>query len=526
MVRSISFFLTVFALAAVPLGAARADVVQEWNNILLDLQSRGNSPSNAPAAGNAVNSNPGTRASAIQWIAVNDATVPWTGANNPYLSVFTPAALPGGYTDLAVKAAVAQASHDAIIATLPSYGFNASQQAAWQQKLDGDLTSSLNAIASSPNADQLAAINAGRSQGAQSAAAVVALRSTDGYNAPPSHTFPVNPQPGEWILPTNTTATTANTPQWAHLTPFALTSTDQFRSPAPPALSSAEYVNAVKTTEAYGYHLNASGSTQLSTGQAADPVNTGFNPVTANPALNLLSPSDVANTQAIAAFWRQNPSNPINEIAHQLANANGYDIGQQITLLEKLNVTLADARIAEWDTKYTYDFWRPYTAITLTANGVPVPGLTTGNADLTADPAWRPYLATPNHPSYGSGHTATGAGLQFLADVFGNQPGVDFIVHSYSLDGTPYGGTTYTFNNLTDPRQANANSRIYGGLHWTFDNQSADVLGGKVANYVFNNSLVAPNAVPEASSLLLAGAGLLGMVVAKRGRLKALLCLS
>ena len=72
------------ALAAVFLlsGESRADIAQDWNNIALDLQSRGNSPSNLPLFGNAVNSNPGTRASAIQWLAVNDATVPLTGAVN------------------------------------------------------------------------------------------------------------------------------------------------------------------------------------------------------------------------------------------------------------------------------------------------------------------------------------------------------------------------------------------------------------------------------------------------------------
>ena len=109
------------------------------------------------------------------------------------------------------------------------------------------------------------------------------------------------------------------------MTPFALTSPSQFRAGPPPALTSAQYETAFKTTEAYGYHLNPSGSTNLSTGQAADPVNTGFDPVAANPSLNLLPPSDVTNTQKIAAFWRQNPSNPINEVAQQVATAKGFD---------------------------------------------------------------------------------------------------------------------------------------------------------------------------------------------------------
>ena len=99
-----------------------ADIAQDWNNIALDLQTRGNSPANLPLFGNAVNSNPGTRASAIQWLAVNDATVPLTGANNPYYAHLSAPSLPGGFQDLAVQAAVAQASHDAIVGTLASLG--------------------------------------------------------------------------------------------------------------------------------------------------------------------------------------------------------------------------------------------------------------------------------------------------------------------------------------------------------------------------------------------------------------------
>jgi hypothetical protein len=494
---------------------SKADVAQDWNNIALDLQARGNSPSNQQLFGNAVNSNPGTRASAIQWIAVNDATVPLTGANNPYYAQLAAPSLPGGFQDLAVQAAVAQASHDAIVGTLASLGFNGAQQAAWTSQLDADLTNSINGLVASPNAAQSAAISAGQSLGSQAASQIVALRATDGWNAPQSHTFPANPQPGDWILPVNTALTTANTPQWGNVKPFSLISPSQFRAPAPPSLTSAQYETAFKTTQAYGYHLDPSGSTVLSTGQAANPVNTGFDPVAANPSLHLLSPSDVTNTQKVAAFWRQNPSNPINEVAGEVATTKGLSLAEKITLFEKLNVTLADARIAEWDTKYTYNFWRPYTAITLTENGTPVPGLTTGNPNLAADPNWQPYLATPNHPSYGSGHTATGAGFQFLADYFGANPGT-FTVHSYSLDGTPYGGTTFTFDNFADPRLANADSRIYGGIHWTFDNQTADVLGESVADYVFSNPLV----VPEPAAIQLAIIASLAMLIPLRRRMQ------
>ena len=211
---------------------------------------------------------------------------------------------------MAVQAAVAQASHDALVGTLASLGFNSAQQAAWTTQLDADLTNSINGIVASPNAAQSAAISAGESLGSQAASQILTLRATDGWNAPQNHTFPSNPQPGDWILPTNTTLTTANTPQWATVRPFALTSPSQFRAPGPPSLTSAQYETAFKTTEAYGYHLNPSGSTVLSTGQVADPVNTGSDPVAANPSLHLLPPSDVTDTQRIAAFWAAEPVQP------------------------------------------------------------------------------------------------------------------------------------------------------------------------------------------------------------------------
>ncbi len=79
---------------------------------------------------------------------------PLTAANNPYYAQLTAPSLPGGFQDLAVQAAVAQASHDSIVGTLASLGFNSTQQAAWTTQLDADLTNSINGLAASPNAAQ------------------------------------------------------------------------------------------------------------------------------------------------------------------------------------------------------------------------------------------------------------------------------------------------------------------------------------------------------------------------------------
>ena len=74
------------------------------------------------------------------------------------------------------------------------------------------------------------------------------------------------------------------------------------------------------------------------------------------------------------------------------------------------------------------------------------------------------------------------------------------------------GDAAFTFDNFADPRLANADSRIYGGLHWTFDNTTADVLGANVADYVFTHTL----AVPEPASMCLLGIGVVGLAAMTR----------
>src|SRR5262249_61109609 len=83
----------------------------------------------------------------------------------------------------------------------------------------------------------------------------------------------------------------------------------------------------------------------------------------------------------------------------------------------------ADASFAVWDAKYTYNYWRPVTAIRAAD--------TDGNDDTVADPTWAPFLSTPNHPSYISGHSGqSGAAAAVLAAYFGT----DNIPFSFSND--------------------------------------------------------------------------------------------
>jgi MYXO-CTERM domain-containing protein len=138
-------------------------------------------------------------------------------------------------------------------------------------------------------------------------------------------------------------------------------------------------------------------------------------------------------------------------------------------------------RIAVWSAKYAYGFWRPVTSINSPVDD--------GNPDTTADPEgdWLPLLETPNHPEYVSGHSATGAaGAAVLAAWFGDSN--SFAVTSETLVGAAY---TRSFTRFSDAAQENADSRIYGGIHYRFSNEAGLALGEKVADYVLSHQLAA-----------------------------------
>ncbi|HEX2671161.1 MAG TPA: vanadium-dependent haloperoxidase, partial [Polyangiaceae bacterium] len=140
------------------------------------------------------------------------------------------------------------------------------------------------------------------------------------------------------------------------------------------------------------------------------------------------------------------------------------------------NITIADTRIAVWDAKYEYGYWRPVTAINTTTDY--------GNAAAIPDATWAPLLETPNHPEYPSGHSTTGGGgLQALSTFFGT----DLVSFSVGSDTAP--GVTRGFEKFGDAEQENANSRIYGGIHYRFSNDAGIALGHQIADYVSANYL-------------------------------------
>ena len=134
-----------------------------------------------------------------------------------------------------------------------------------------------------------------------------------------------------------------------------------------------------------------------------------------------------------------------------------------------LNISMADAAICCWDDKYTYNAWRPITAIRL--------GDTDGNPLTDPDPTWQPLLTTPNFPEYMSGHsTFSGAAAQVLTDFYGT----DDITFTMGSEGLP--GVTRTYTSFSEAADEAGMSRIYGGIHFEFSDQLQSQSGNEIAN--------------------------------------------
>ncbi len=389
-----------------------ADVVLEWNQILLDTAKADRVvPLFFP------------REAAIVSAAVYDAV---NAIDRSYTPLHADVQAPRGAS---LEAAAAQAAHDTMAALFPAH------QATFDATLAADL-------AGIPPGRARLGIAVGQAVAQQ----ILDWRSTDGSAAQVAYV--PGTAPGDW-QPTPPAFAPALAPQWGHVTPFCIPSDSAFRAPPPPALTSAEYTAA-------------------------------FNEVKSLGAAN--STTRTADQSQIAQFWYAaagtfTPGGYWNQIAQGVARQRGESPVQNARLFALLNVAQADATFAVWDTKYTYSFWRPVTAIRAAD--------TDGNPDTAADPAWTPFLGTPNHPSYNSGHSGvSGAAAAVLAAFFGT----DAIPFSFSSDSLP--GVTRSFAGFSAALQECSDSRVYAGIHWRFDVAAGQATGGQVGAYVVSHCLL------------------------------------
>src|SRR4029450_3554731 len=126
--------------------------------------------------------------------------------------------------------------------------------------------------------------------------------------------------------------------------------------------------------------------------------------------------------------------------------------------------------------KYHYNFWRPETAIK--SGGID------GNNKTDPDTTFLPFIIAPCFPSYPSAHgTLSSAGLEVMEENYGNHR------HSITLSNTAVPGITLNYTKLDQIIEDISDARVYGGIHFRFDQELGEKLGHRVGNYVFKHHL-------------------------------------
>jgi len=301
--------------------------------------------------------------------------------------------------------------------------------------LDAARALSLAAIPDGPEKD------AGIAAGEDAAIAILLLRADDGWDA----VVPYTPgtAPGDW-RPAPPAFAAALLPGWGDVTPFGLVDGSQFRLPPPPALHTGRYANDYNEVKLLG-RIDS-----------------------------LFRPQD--RTDVARFFAATSPIQTWNPAARQASAAQGKTLSENARIFALLGMAMADASIAAFDTKYHYNLWRPLTAI---RNGD-----VDGNSRTDRDADWTPLITTPAFPSYASAHaTLSGAARAVLERAFGkggkaitlSNPTLPTIVLNYTA-----------WDEITDDID---DARIYGGIHFRFDQEAGAHQGQDIGAYILRNYL-------------------------------------
>jgi hypothetical protein len=252
--------------------------------------------------------------------------------------------------------------------------------------------------------------------------------------------------PGRWV-PTPPMYTQAVEPHWMEMRPMVMDSASQFKPVAPPLFDiknrNSVYYKALMEVKATGDSL-------------------------------------IDEQKHIADFWDDNPfkmnvtghvmyatkkfSPPghwmnIVGIGAQKANA---DFSTTVAAYAQTAIALYDAFISCWDEKYRSNYVRPETVI---------------NKDISQE--WRPYIQTPPFPSHTSGHaTISAAAAETMTNWFGDR--LSFTDTSL----LEFGINNREIKSFREAAKEAAMSRLYGGIHYRFDNDHGNEAGIRLGEFI------------------------------------------
>jgi hypothetical protein len=382
------------------IGTARADAVLDWNATAAAL------PIPAPPVL--------ARIMAAMHGAVHDAINAIEPRYETYrFSIEAPAGA-------SIDAAAASAAHGVLAALVPA------QKAA----LDTALAQSLAKLGDERSKSDGVAV------GKAAADRMLAWRAQDNFGAKAED----KPGTGAGVWQRTPPGLAAGAlPQFGGVTPFVLTSADQFAAKGRPALASREFARDLDEVKRMGG--------RHSTERTADQT-------------------------AVAVFWSGNEVPQLNAVARAASQTRKLSMHENARLFALLHTAAADALIVAFKIKYQDNAWRPISAIRA------------GHGAVTADPTWESLLVTPPHPEYPSAHCiVAGAVAQVIREFFGS----DEVKFSYVFP--PGLGMMRSYTSLAQIEKEMEDARVFAGIHFRSTDEHSTELGRKVGAYAVANHL-------------------------------------
>lgn len=322
---------------------------------------------------------------------------------------------------VAPEAAAAVAAHDVLTSLFP----------AQSARLDDALSPALASVADAG----LRASSTGLGQ--KVAACILRLRAADGSDAP--NIWAPRTPAGLYV-----TTSLPSGSSWGKVTPWVLERGDLLNPGPPPALTSATWARDYTEVKQVG----GKGSTVRTSAQTET-----------------------------ALFWSITGPSLFCAATRALMDAPNRSLVQNAHLLALISMALADSYIAVFAAKYTYNFWRPITAIR--------DGDLDQNEATVADTSWVPLLDTPMHPEYPCAHCINAAAVgAILEREFGKGNLRPFEVSSTGSPKTPH-----RWQRISDFVDEVANARVWAGLHYRNSTVVGTAMGRTIGEMVWDRVL-------------------------------------
>lgn len=258
--------------------------------------------------------------------------------------------------------------------------------------------------------------------------------------------FNVTEEEGRWV-PTPPMYATAIEPHWGEIRPMVLDSASQFEIPRPPKFDvknkNSEYYKRLMEVKQVGDSLTEE---QKHIADFWDD-----NPFKMN----------VSGHVMFATKKFSPPGHWLNIVGIAAKEAKA-DFNSTVAAYALTSIAFFDAFIRGWEEKYKSNYIRPETAI---------------NKYVSQD--WRPHIQTPPFPSYVSGHaTNSAAAAEAMTAMFGDKLSfTDTSLLEFGIDNR-------VIKSFRDAAAEAAMSRLYGGIHYRFDNDEGLVVGKKVGELI------------------------------------------